>query len=666
MKPIYATARLELAPKGVKVRQESSSRAATVEVARYRKLGRIPQVFFYLFVCLAILVSVNYIFGLGIVYMVNFSYYYMLVGLLLPFVFLLFPARKGKFGKIPWHDWVAAFLAFVIPIYFSFHGLDIQTQGWSAYPSLLHASLSLVVCILVLDASRRLGGPAFLLIVFLAAIYPLFASHLGGIFRGTGLTLLPALGQFAFSAEGLMGIPMRVVGEILIGFLILAGILMRTGAGDFFLNLAMALAGHTRGGPAKIAVIGSAFFGSLSGSIFANVVGTGSVTIPAMKRIGYPPYYAGAVEACSSTGGVLMPPVMGAAAFVMAEITGTPYATIMVAAIIPSLLYYWGLLLQADAYAARVGLKGLPREELPSLGYALKQGWHFLFVLLFLVWGLIYMRWGATTPFYASGLLILLSMVRKQTRLNTLGKWCSVVDGTGKLLVETLGIILPVGLILGGLILTGVAPAFTATIVSLSHGIPFIALLFGAIACYLLGMVGVITAAYIFLAVTLAPALIMVGFNLLAVHLFCIYYSMLAAITPPVAIAAFLAGGIAGAPPMKTAFQAMRLGVVIYFIPFFFVFEPSLVLQGAPLDTLYCFSTCALGVVFIAGGLEGYLLGVGEPGKAVRPLLVIAGCLIAFPDWKTKALGACLAIPLLTFLLMRKRVLKIGQPSLKD
>lgn len=607
-------------------------------------MGKPLRRVFWLFVALTVLLAVDYLFSLGIggVSLTEMQYYYLLIGLLLPWVFLLKPLRKND-TTIPWYDYTAALLASSTSIYFCLHITEIQYGLWSMSPPPLSFTAALILNVLVLESARRVGGPIFAIVCFVLTLYPLFSPYMPGIFRGSVFGFAPLIGHLTFDTQGLLGIPMKVIGGILIGFLIFAGILIRTGAGAFFLNLALAIAGRSRGGSAKVAVIASGFFGSLSGSIFSNIVGTGSVTIPAMKKSGYSAHYAGAIEACASTGGVLMPPVMGAVAFVMATFTGIPYANIMIAAFVPSCLYYCGLLLQVDAHAANEGLEGLPKEQVPRLWSTLKQGWHFLFVLIFLVWGLVYMRWAQLTPFYASALLLALSMIRKETRINR-ERLVSLFDGVGELLVESLGIILPLGLIICGLVVTGIAPAITSGIVALSGGIPWIALIFGVIICYILGLVGMLTPAYIFLAMSLAPVLVGVGFNVMAVHLFIIYYAMLSAITPPVAVGAFLAASIAGAPPMKTALQAMRLGVVIYFVPFFFVFEPSLVLEGSPLASLYYFTLCLAGIVLIAGGIEGYLLKVGLVRKWARSLLVIAGLLIGFPEWKTTIAGAILAV----------------------
>jgi len=268
----------------------------------------------------------------------------------------------------------------------------------------------------------------------------------------------------------------------------------------------------------------------------------------------------------------------------------------------------------------------------------------------------VYMRWEAMTPFYASGLLILLAMLRKETRI-TLKRFGNIIDAVGKLITETTGIILPIGPVIGGLFISGVSGSFSAGIVSLGGGNPYFILLFGIAACYVMGMMGMLTAAYIMLAVTLAPALMATGvFDLLAVHLFIIYYAMLSTFTPPVAAGAFLASSIAGAKPMQTAWQAVRLGVVIYFIPFFFVFNPALVLRGGtPLETIYLFLFCVVGIILLAGGLEGYLVKVGLVRLWARPFLVISGLLIGFPEWKTTIIGAILALFIVAIMLIKKR-----------
>jgi TRAP-type uncharacterized transport system fused permease subunit len=339
----------------------------------------------------------------------------------------------------------------------------------------------------------------------------------------------------------------------------------------------------------------------------------------------------------------------------MAIITGIEYAAIITAAFIPALLYYFGLLMQVDAYAARTGLKGLPKEDIPSLKKTLKEGWPFIAVLFFLVFGLLYMRWSALAPIYASGLMFVLSFTRKETMM-TPRRIIETITLVGSLITQTMAIILPVGFILGGLVMTGVSGSVTTELVALGGGSLIPVLLIGVVVCYIMGCIGLGGIAYIFLAVTLAPALIKIGgLNILAAHLFIVCYTVMGAITPPIGVVGFVAAALAGAPPMKTLFTSMRLGVVLIFLPFFFLFNPALVLQGSYLDTIYLFALCIVGIVILTGGLEGYLLKVGRLRLWQRPLLLAAGFMIALPGWTTTIGGAALAALVIAIILIRKK-----------
>jgi len=627
------------------------------EALRYDGLPRPIKALFILLTMVGIGLAVAFMFSISIhgKTLSNTGYYYLLFALFGSAAFLILPMRKKSKGKLPWYDLVIAAIAFAIPMYFFTSSFQIQQVGWVPAPSNFIFTLALIYCFVMLEAARRMGGPIFLGLCVVLWFYPLYANHMPGILYGINYPFNHIVSFCTFGGEGIIGLPGRVMGEILIGFLIFAGMLMASGAGDFFLKLALGLLGKFRGGPAKVAVLSSGFFGSLSGSIISNIVSTGSVTIPTMKRMGYPAHYAGAIEACASTGGVLMPPVMGVVAFVMATITGIEYGTIIVAAAVPAALYYFGLLIQVDAYAAKVGLKGLPAEEIPSLKKTLKEGWPFIAVLVFLVWGLLYMRWEALSPYYASGLLFLLSFTSKRTML-TPRRLANAFKTMGQIITQTTALILPFAFILAGLVLTGTSSAFTSGLVALGGGNVVMILILGIVACYILGIMGMDLAAYIFLAISMAPALIQIGgLNVLAVHLFIIYYAMLAAITPPVAIGAFVGAAMAGASPMKTGLTAMRLGSVIYFIPLFFIFNPVLLLQGSLVEASYLIVLCFLGILFIAGGLEGYLLKMGELKLWMRPLLVIGGLAIAYPEWISTGIGAAVVIATLAVPEMSRR-----------
>jgi len=613
------------------------------EITRYETLPKFLKVIFPTFSAIGIAIAFSYHFGytVGKVFLSEFAFYYLLFACFFTFTFLLLPGSK-KDKKVPLYDIVFAALIFGISIYF-FLNADSILAGSDWVPAKpFNLLLGSIFLFLLWEAARRMAGGVYAGLCVIVGFYPLYADYMPGPLYGMSFPLDFTISLINFSTVGVLGIPSRVI-VILFGFLIFAGVLIGSGAGVFFLNLAFALLGRFRGGPAKVAVIASCFFGSLSGSIFSNVVATGSVTIPAMKRLGYPPYYAGAIEACASTGGVLMPPVMGAVAFVMCVILGVEYAVVIAAAFIPAILYYFGLLMQVDFYAAKVGLRGLPADKIPSLKKTLKDGWPFVTVLVFLVWGLLFMRWETRAPFYASGLMVLLSFTTRANRM-TPQRMVSVLLVTGKLIVETFAILLPLGCIMAGLIGTGVASSATASLVALGGENLYLVLLLGVVACYLMGMVGMIVPAYLFLAVTLAPALVKIGgLNSLAVHLFIIYYAMLAAITPPVAPGSFIAASIAESSPMRTALQSMRLGVVIYIIPFFFLFNPALILQGPSLfESFYSIALCLLGITIIAAGMEGYLVRVGKVPLIMRGPLVLAGVLITFPEWKTDVIGAIL------------------------
>jgi TRAP transporter 4TM/12TM fusion protein len=633
---------------------------------RYENLPKLVKVIFLVLTITGVALAVIYILGFsfgGRVVITTTGYYYLLFGLFEACAFIILPMRSKDRGRIPWYDLVLAAVSLGIPIYYFLNAYTIISVGWIPAPSTLIFASAVMFCLVMLEGSRRMGGWVFFGLCLFLGLYPLFADHMPGLLYGISYPFSHIISFCVFSGEGIVGMPGRVMGEILIGFLIFAGMLIASGAGDFFLNLAQCLMGRFRGGPAKVAVVSSGFFGSLSGSIISNVVATGSITIPAMKRLGYPPHYAAAVEACASTGGTFMPPVMGVIIFVMVYMTGIDYATIIVAAALPAILYYFGLLLQVDAYAAKVGLKGLPREELPSLKATLKDGWPFLAVLIFLVWGFVYMRWSWSTPYYAAGLLFVLSFCSKKTML-TPRRLINAFVTMGRMIAQTMALVLPFTFILAGLVSTGTSAAFTSGLVAFGEGNIVLILAIGVVACYLLGLMGMDIAAYIFLSVSMAPALIAVGeLNVLAVHLFIVYYAMLAAITPPIAIAAFVSAAIAGAHPIKTGLTAMRLGVVIYFIPFFFIFHPVLLLQeGSAFETAYLFILCLVGIMFIAAGLEGYLLKIGKLELWERPLLVLAGLLIAYPGgaqiipwWMLTFIGAALAAAVIAITFIRRK-----------
>jgi TRAP transporter 4TM/12TM fusion protein len=611
---------------------------APADITRLGALFSWQSMLFVLLCSLGLLSGIVYIFGFTFrgERLLEAQYYWVFIGLFSAAAFVALPAT-GKSRGVPVYDLVLGAVALAISIYFYLNARDMVILGWT------HVPLGIVIWALMLELSRRSGGMPFFLVVLLLGLYPVVAHLFPGLLEGIDYPFPQTIEAHIFRSEGMMGITTKIVAEIILGFLVFAGILIATGAGTFFIDLANSTFGRYRGGPAKVSIVASGFFGSLSGSIFSNIAGTGSITIRTMKKVGYPPHYAGAIEACASTGGVLMPPVMGAIAFVMAVTIGVEYRVVMLAAIIPSFLFYLGLMLQVDAYAARTGLKGLSREEIPVFRKVVGRGWPYLSVLIFLIWGLLYMRWEFYAPWYACILMLVLSFFRRETMMTPM-RLFETTRQIGVLVTQTSAIILPIAFVVSGLTITGVTGSVTSGLVNLGGGNIYMVILFGMAACFVMGMAGLAIVAYIFLAVTLAPAIISLGgLNTIAVHFFIIYYAMLSVITPPVGTAAFLAATIAGARPLQTCFTAMRLGVVIYFIPLFFLFQPALVLQGDLWPLLYLLPSIIVGIALIAGGFEGHLWFVGYVNRWLRAPMILTGFLLGFPTATTSAIGVAAA-----------------------
>lgn len=677
------------------------------DLGRFRELKGPLFVLLVVFTTVGTALSVNQIFSLkffiGVVILDN-SYLYCLLGMFLSLVFLLFPAtKKGSRTHVPWYDYILFGLTVVLSGYYAYTGVQSIEEGWEFESPDFPVVLAFIMWAMIMEAVRRTGGMAIFIIFGIFSLYPVFADSaiVPSIFSGMPQDLIGTARYHLLSEESVLGIPMRVFGTLIIGFIIFGVTLQSTGGGKFFINLAFAMLGGVRGGPAKVAIVASGMFGSLSGSVITNVLTTGAMTIPAMKRTGYPARYAAGIEACASTGGVLMPPVMGATAFVMASFLDISYITVAAAAVIPSFLYFFGLFVQIDAYAARHGITGLPKEELPSAKQTLKEGWFYIFAFALLVYLLVYLKREAHAPFYATAALLVLSQLGK---LSPKDKWFYILAGglgiflfavlgslyfpgdwaiyapviatvsilllshvprhirlsnsaildyvqaNGRLLAELVSILAAVGLIIGGLMMTGMAGTFSGDLVRLAGGKVVPLLFMGALTSFILGVGMTVTAAYIFLAIVLAPALVGLGLDPIAVHLFILYWGMVSYITPPVALGAFAAASLAGSSPIRTGLEAMRLGSVIYFLPFFFVLNPALVFHAPWPEVLYELATALFGITLIASGLQGYLVRVGALemnlfALITRALLITSGLLLAYPENTTNWIGLGIFVP---------------------
>lgn len=594
----------------------------------------------------AIALAVNQLFNLQLLpfTILDPQYLYVLSGIFLAMTFISFPAFSGAPShRLPWYDFILAGASAVVSGYFAYTAETSLLQGWEYGAPPIATYLSFVLWALILEGARRTGGLIIFVLVLLFSLYPVVADKMPGPISGFPSPLNETIVFHVISAESSFGIPMRAFGQLVIGFIVFGAALQFTGGGKFFNNLALALVGRFRGGAAKVAIFASGFMGSMSGSVISNVLTTGVVTIPAMKRSGFSARYAAGTEACASTGGTLMPPVMGTTAFIMASFLGRPYVEIAIAAIIPSVLFYFALFVQLDAYAAKRNLKGIPRSELPTIRQTFAEGWQYIAVFAVLIFVMIGLRQETLAPFYATALLLIINQLWPSTRLSISG-FVDLLVSIGRALAELVALLLAVGMIVGAFSATGLAGTLVNDLVFLAGDGTLTLLVMGAVTAFIFGMGMTVTACYIFLAIVLAPALVQSGLDPLAVHLFILYWGMVSFITPPVALGAFAAATIAGVSPMKAAVSACVLGSVIYVVPFFFVLNPALIGQGTPMEVAAVFVTALVGVHFIGSAVQGYITGLGAiqegaPGYAMRIMLALAGLALAAPGVQSLGLS---------------------------
>lgn len=594
-----------------------------------------------------ILVAINQTFTLNVFdyVLIDNAYFYILIAIFLSIAFLIFPGRKKDAGHVPFYDWLLFALTLVTALYLAYHGEDMIEKGWDIVAPTWPTIAAAVMCALALEGVRRAGGLVLFLVCLTFFTFPLWTEHAPGFLWGAGKDPVELVRAYAMGFESIVGLPMRVAGNILIGFLVFGSALVVTGGGEFFMNFAAALLGKSRGGPAKVAILSSGFFGSLSGSVISNVITTGQLTIPTMKRTGYPAAYAASVEACASTGGTLMPPVMGAVAFLMAEFLNIPYGEIVIAAAVPSILFYLALLLQVDCYAAVNGLRGQKAEEIPSIWETLKDGWFYIFSLALLVYMLVFMRIELYAPYYTTVVLIVSAAIfRKKEKRFNFAKFKELVIESSTIIANIIAILAGIGVIVGSLAFTGVGGAFSRELIGIAGDNLWLLLAMGAITSFLLGMGVTVSACYIFLAIVMGPALINFGLDPVASHLFILYWGMISYITPPVALAAVTAAVIARSDQWETAVLAMRLGSIKFILPFIVVLTPALIIRGEPLDIVVVISATTLAVIVMAAGFEGYLYGIGKIGWPTRIVLFFGAAALLYQDIVADAIGIAIVV----------------------
>lgn len=467
---------------------------------------------------------------------------------------------------------------------------------------------------IVLEATRRVVGWTMVFITAFFIIQTLKADWFVGMFYGPPVAVDTFIDAQFIQTIGIFGIPVLVASTYIVLFIIFGSILVRSGAGRFFIDLAVSLTGHRLGGPAKASVVASAFLGTVSGSATANVVTTGSFTIPMMKNLGYRPKFAAAVEACASSGGQITPPIMGAAAFIIAEFMRVPYIYVVVAAIIPTFLYFSTMYFMVHLEADKYGIARVPKDQLPNFGEVIRHGWHLMLALFVLVALLVIGRTVTLAAFWAIFALIGLSFVNASTRMSPVDLLAALESGVRSCIPVTVACACA-GIIIGCTFTSGLGLKFTNSVIEMSGGYLMILLILTALAAIVLGMGLTTTAVYITVAALIVPALIEIGVNPMSAHLFAFYFGVVSSITPPVALAAFAAAAIAGTNPMMTAVESSRVGIAKYLVPFVFVYNPSLLFEGPLWLTIYSTIAAFIGVWMLSAAIEAWFktaLGAGH------------------------------------------------------
>lgn len=564
------------------------------------------------------------------------------VAMILALAFAMYPpVKKASRTKIPFYDVILILLSISTAVYVYLNYDDIVRRAGVA--TMWDVIMAAVLVLLVLEAARRISGWALPILGVLFVLYAVFGREIPGMFRHRGYSWDATFNFLYLTTEGIYGTAIGVAASYIFLFVLFGAVLQKSGMGQFFNDIALALAGQSRGGPAKVAVVASGFLGSINGAAVANVVTTGAFTIPLMKRVGYKPVFAGAVEASASVGGQILPPIMGAAAFIMAETLGMPYRDIAIAVLIPALLYYLGVIAQVHLRATRDGLKGISRENLPAVGGVLKERGHLMIPLLFL----IYMLFFTGRTILLSALLTILvtavvAQLRKTTRMSIQDMVDALADGA-KTSVSVSIACAAVGVIVGVVTLTGFGVKLANAIVTIGAGNLLFSLILTMIACIILGMGLPSIPTYIITATMAAPALGQLGVEPLVAHLFVFYFGLFANITPPVALASFAAAGLSGADPVKTGFQSMRLSLAGYIIPFIFVFNPAMLLQDVTAgQAILVAITGTVGVLLLSVAVEGHFMVNANP--IVRVLFAAAALTMMAPDLMTDAIGLGIAV----------------------
>ncbi|WP_273522886.1 TRAP transporter permease [Mailhella massiliensis] len=567
------------------------------------------------------------------------------LALIMTLVFLWRPAFRYKEGREPLPmfllDLCLAVLALAIGAYIIMENDYIMDRLRYVDPLTDMDWFMGVSCVLlVLEITRRTAGLPLVIVSVVFILYAFFGQYLPGGLRHNGIYTPDLLEQLFLTTDGIYGVPLAAAAGMIYAFVMFGAFLEKANMSSLFMDLACLLTRRSQGGPAKVAIFASALFGTISGSAPANVYGTGTFTIPLMKRVGYTAPFAGAVEAVASTGGQIMPPIMGAAAFIMADLTGAGYLAVAKAALLPALLYYLALLAMIHFEALSKNLGKLPADQVPDSRRVLSRLYYLLPIVLLLV-AMFMGRSVIFCAFFATLCVVLLSFFRRETRM-TPSRLLQGLEWSARNALMISSCCACAGIVIGVIALTGVGYNFINLVTTLAGDSLFLLMLFLTFTCIVLGMGVPTTPAYIIVATLGAPALIKMGVPAIAAHMFVFYYAILSVITPPVCMASFAGAAIAEADAMKTGFVSVKLGIVAFIIPFMFVYQPALLLQGDTPDVAVACVTAVIGVIGLAMGMQGWMLTNCAPWE--RVLLIVGGLTLIYPGSMTDALGIALIV----------------------
>jgi TRAP transporter 4TM/12TM fusion protein len=557
------------------------------------------------------------------------QYYGLVLAMVLPCTFMLIPmTRNAPRNRIPWYDRILALLGVVIGLYIAIFYQGIALALGTISPD--RVILGTVALALIVEASRRVTNWILAGFGLLFIFFPHFAWMFSDFFSGMNIPFPQQVNYLFLETNGMLSIIFGVAAIVVLAFVLFGTLMFSVGGGAFITDVAMASFGRYRGGPAKIAVVGSTLFGTISGVVVANVATTGVVTIPLMKKVGYKPHLAGAIESVASTGGQLCPPVMGVTAFVMAELLGVPYRQVAIAALIPALLYYAAVFFQVDMEAGKAGLKGLPRDQLPKVASVLNKSYLFVVPFAALIAALFILDLSPEKSALVGVLPILVIglLIQKETRFR-FGWVLEGLSQTGRALLLISPVAALAGIVVGTISYTGIGFLISLYISQVAGGNLFVLMPVIALACFVLGMGMPTLPAYIVLAVLMGPAMVQLGVLPMAAHMFILYFAGLSMITPPVCIAAYAGAAIAGSEPMRTGLAASRLGIISYIVPFLFVFYPALLFIGSWAQIVEAFATAMAGCFVLSAALVGYLFSRLDPIR--RILFGLAGLALLIP-----------------------------------